>query len=670
MSPSGGDQLNEPTSPGAETPNALIEAGGKHYAAGRLAEAEAALRAALEMGPRRVDALASLGAILRAQRRPAEALEVFDAALAFAPDAAIVLINRANLLNDLHQWAAALESADRAAASPPPNPLVHNARGNALVGLHRLEEAVASFREALRLNPDAAASRFNMANALVSLGRAEEALADYAAAAATRPDSGRTHADRGHLLAQLQRWGEAAAAYDRAYDLDPDLPYLAGQRLHARMKACDWRGFDAMVADLGRRIDMGQPAARPFTVITAPLSAAQQLKCASVYATRAFPISPRPAGAPAASRIRVGYFSADFHDHATAHLMAEMLELHDRQAFEITAFSFGPASQGSMRARLQAAYERFFDVRAMDAGAIADMARQLGLDIAVDLKGFTTDSRPAIFAAGAAPIQVSFLGYPMTSGAPFIDYLIADRVLIGPGDRELYSEKIAWLPDCYQPNDRMRVQAARATTRADHGLAADAFVFASFNGSYKITLEVFTIWLELLQAVPRAVLWLMQDDPVAAANLREGAVRAGVDPARLVFAPLRPPAEHLERIGHADLFLDSHPCCAHTTASDALWAGLPLLTRRGETFAGRVAASVLAAAGLPELAVDSAADYKAAALALAGDPRRLKAIRERLSQARTSSALFDTPAYVGALEDLYRRMHTQRLAGLPPAHLP
>jgi predicted O-linked N-acetylglucosamine transferase (SPINDLY family) len=297
------------------------------------------------------------------------------------------------------------------------------------------------------------------------------------------------------------------------------------------------------------------------------------------------------------------------------------------------------------------------------------MARHFGIDVAVDLKGYTTHSRPEIFARGAAPVQVSFLGYPMTMGAPFIDYLVADRVLVGPGDRQFYSEKVAWLPHCYQPNDRQRATSGKATRREDHALPPDGFVFASFNGSYKITPQVFGAWMELLRALPQSVLWLLQDDPDATANLRRSAVASGIEADRLVFAPFCPLPAHLERIGHADLFLDSFPYTAHTTASDALWAGLPLVTRKGETFASRVAASLLSAVGLPDLAVSSAAAYKALALALAGDPVLLKAIRARLLKARTSSALFDTPAYVRGLEDLYRRMHERRLAGLPPDHL-
>jgi protein O-GlcNAc transferase len=654
----------------SHTAEACIQAGAAHYSAGRLAEAEAAMREAVRLAPHHVEALSNLGAILRARGRARDGLAVLDTALTVAPAAPAVLLNRANILNDLRRWTQALESATRAVAASPDNPAAHNARGNALSGLGARPAAIESYREALRISPVDVAALFNLAKALLELGNAAASLDAYVRAAALTPGFAGAHAGRGHALSQLKRWAEASAAYERAYALDPDLPDLAGQRLHARMKTCDWRDFEGLVGDLAARIEAGKAAATPFSIVAAPLSARQQLLCATTYAAETFAASPRPNPAAPGPRIRVGYFSADFQDHATAYLLAEMLELHDRQAFEITAFSYGPASQSPIRARLQAACERFFDVQRLSAGTVSDMARQLGLDIAVDLKGFTTHSRPEIFAAGAAPIQVSFLGYPMTTGAPFIDYLIADRVLIGPTDRELYSEKVAWLPGCYQPNDRKRSIAPQVTTRADHGLPADAFVFASFNGSYKITPEVFGIWTELLLALPGSVLWLIEDDPSATRNLRAAAAGAAVDPGRLVFAPFRPLATHLERIGHADLFLDSFPCTAHTTASDALWAGLPLLTRKGETFASRVAASLLVAVGLPELAVESVADYKATALALAADPARLQSLRARLTAATTSSALFDTPAYVSGLEDVYRRMHGRQLAGLPPAHLP
>ena len=336
----------------------------------------------------------------------------------------------------------------------------------------------------------------------------------------------------------------------------------------------------------------------------------------------------------------------------------------------------GPDSDAPIRHRLRAGSERFHEVRGLGAAAIAEQARREGLDIAVDLKGYTAESRPQIFAAGAAPIQVSFLGFPLTTGAPFMDYLIADPVLIrppaagGPDETTDYAEKIAWLPDSYQPNDRRRAISPIATTRADHRLPDPAFVFASFNGAYKITPEVFAQWMELLAEVPGSVLWLLQDDASAARNLAETAARAGVDPARLVFGPPITLDRHLERLRHADLFLDSRPYCAHTTASDALWAGLPLVTCPGETFASRVAASLLTATGLADLICATPQAYKALALALARDPARLAAIRARVAAARTGSALFDTPRYVANLEGLYRRMQARLSAGLAPDHLP
>ncbi|MGZ6018803.1 MAG: O-linked N-acetylglucosamine transferase, SPINDLY family protein [Phenylobacterium sp.] len=652
-----------------DPPQTAVEwrrAGAAHYRAGRLAEAEAATRESVRLEPRDTATLANLGAILRAQRRPAEALEVLDSALVIAPADASVLLNRANVLNELQRFPEALESADRALAVVPDNGFAHTARGNALAGLGRRGEAAESFRACLALSPGNATARFNLATALAAAGQAEAALAVYDAAIASGSAGADAHAERGHLLARLSRWAEAAQAYDAAHAVDPGLRYLAGQRLHARMRICDWRDFDGLVAELATRIEAGELAAIPFPTVAVPLTPRQQLRCATTYCAATLPVLPRPAAPAPGERIRIGYFSADLHEHATAHLLVEALELHDRSAFEITAFSFGASDDSPLRRRLESACEHFLDVAALEPAAIADLAVRRGLDIAVDLKGFTAESRPRIFVAGAAPIQVSFLGYPMTSGAPFLDYLIADPVLIGHDDVGCYSEKIAWLPGCYQPNDRQRPVDARTLSRADHGLPADGFVFASFNGAYKITPQMFAVWMDLLKAVPGSVLWLLQDEAVE--HLARAAAQAGVDPKRLVFAPKQPSPRHRARIGHADLFLDSLPCSAHTTASDALWAGLPLITCRGATFAGRVAASLLTAAGLSDLIVETLDDYFALALGLACDAGRLAGVRARVAGVRTTD-LFDTPTYVRNLEDLYRRMHARRLAGLPPDHL-
>jgi protein O-GlcNAc transferase len=658
-----------PERPGSTA--AWTEAGIAHFQGGRLAEAEAAMREALRLSPESTVAVANLGAVLRARGRREEALAIYQQALQAAPDAAAVLVNQANLLNELKRWPEALASALHASSKAPGNPGAHNARGNALRNLGRYAEAIVSYREAVRISPSHFGAWLNLGNTLCQAAQPDAALEAYAKALAVGPADARVHLGSGHAFAQLKRWADASAAYDQAYALDPAAHYVRGQRLHARMKICDWRDFDNLVDEIAGQIDAGKPAATPFTIVAAPFSAEQQLRCAQIFANDVLVAPPGPGATPPRDRrIRVGYFSSDLQEHATAHLIAEMLELHDRQAFELTALSYGGQSTAPMRARLVAACERFCEVQSLGTAEICDLARGLGLDLAIDLKGYTTHGRAELFAARLAPVQVSFLGFPMTTGAPSMDYLIADRVLIGPADRRLYSEKVAWLDRCYQPNDRQRPVSARMTSRRDHGLEADAFVFASFNGSYKITPETFDAWMRMLHALPGAVLWLMHDDVDAARNLRTAASAAGVDADRLVFAPLLPFPEHLERIRHADLFVDTFPCSAHTTASDALWVGLPIVTRKGDTFASRVAASLLTAVGLPELATESLAGYRAAALDLARDPERLTAIRGQLAEARTGSPLFDTPAYVRNLEALYRRMHERRLAGLPPGHLP
>lgn len=641
---------------------AAVAAAGK----GEWPAAEAWERRALALEPRHVEALTNLGAILRRLGRPEEALAAYDQALAVSPDAEATHAARANLLNDLQRWAEALASAERGGG----HPVASNARGNALTGLGRLREAVAAYEAALTAAPGYFNAAYNLAKTRFDLGEAAAALEVYDKALALAPDAAVAHIGRGHALAALRRWAEAAAAYERAHELEPNLPFLAGARLHARMRTCDWRDFEVLTSDLAARIDRGEPAAMPFTLVATPLGPERQLGAARAYVRHGLPPAKVfPEVVRGLSRIRLGYFSADFHEHATAYLIAELIELHDRTGFEVVGFSYGPVTGDPMRRRLEAAFDRFHEVSGCDDGAIVALARREAIDIALDLKGYTAGFRPGLFAGRAAPVQASYLGFPMTMGAEFMDYLIADPVLVGDADRAFYAEKVARLPGCYQPNDRKRAVSDIATSRADHGLPADALVLASFNGSYKITPDVFGAWMRILAATPDAVLWLLRDDRTAAAELRRQAEACGLDAARLVFAPFRRLPAHLERLRHADLFLDTVWCSAHTTASDALWAGLPVLTRRGDTFAGRVAASLLRAADLPELITDTLPDYEAAALALVRDRGRLRRLRRRLAEAKTAGGLFDTPRYAAELEGLYLQMHARRMAGLPPEHL-
>jgi predicted O-linked N-acetylglucosamine transferase (SPINDLY family) len=358
--------------------------------------------------------------------------------------------------------------------------------------------------------------------------------------------------------------------------------------------------------------------------------------------------------------------SSDFYAHATAYLIAELIERHDRDRFEIHGYSYGPDSGGAMRARLVSAFDRFTDIDALSHRDAAARIRADDIDILVDLKGHTHRARPKILAFRPAPVHVNYLGFPGTMGAPFIDYIVADDFIV-PRDRQtLYAEKLAYLPGCYQPNDTRR-EIAAAPSRAACGLPAQGFVFCSFNNSFKITPAFFAIWMRLLRQVPGSVLWLLESNVLVRRNLSAAAVAAGIDPERLVFAPLLPHGQHLARHRHADLFLDTLPCNAHTTASDALWAGLPVLTCVGETFAGRVAGSIVRAAGLSELVASSSRDYEALALALAREPARLADIRSRLGAGRANLPLFDTAKRTHDLEALYARMAEIWRSGQPAA---
>ncbi len=439
------------------------------------------------------------------------------------------------------------------------------------------------------------------------------------------------------------------------------------------MAACDWGSYAADCRRIGAGIDRGERVIVPFAALMLPLTPAQQQRCSRVYGgagPRREPSAP-PASrnAQADGRIRIAYLSPDFRDHPMAQCIAGLIEGHDRSAFEVTGLYYGPQAGDEWHARLARAFDRFSDVRVLGDAEIGDRLRELGIDIAVDLCGYTMYERHAIFAARPAPVQVSYLGFPGTLGAPWIDYLIADAVVIPPAHREYYDEKIAFMPHSYFVNDATKHIADVAPDRAAHGLPAQGFVFCCFNHTGKISPDVFDVWMRLLGAVPGSVLWLLVGNVTAQQNLRREAERRGVAADRLVFARRLPLAEHLARHRCADLFVDTFHYNAHTTACDALWAGLPVVTCLGETFPARVAASLLAALGLPELIAHNRAGYEALALSLAHDPGRLAAVRDKLAANRLREPLFDTARWTRDVETLYRRMIERQRAGLPAEDL-
>jgi predicted O-linked N-acetylglucosamine transferase (SPINDLY family) len=426
---------------------------------------------------------------------------------------------------------------------------------------------------------------------------------------------------------------------------------------------CDWSARDDW-----RRLDPSADAAfSPFTALAFEDDPAGQLRRSSNWA--AVHCTKRPACMPAPAedgRIRIGYFSADFHDHATLYLMAGLLREHDRRRFSIRAYSYGPALGGAMRDHILAHVDGFHEIGAMADTAVMEFARGHGLDIAVDLKGYTQNGRIPIFAHRLAPVQIAFLGYPGSTGVDFMDYLIADPIVVPKDAHGFYSEKLLLLPDSYQPNDNQRAIAANIGSRTGFGLPETGLVFCCFNQTYKISPSEWAIWMRVLERVPGSVLWLLRSNRWAEQNLRREAEAQGIAAERIVFAEPLPQAEHLARIRHADLFLDTFNVNAHTTASDALWAGVPVVTKAGRQFAARVGASLLSAIGLPELVTETEADYEALILALAAQPAHLAAIKARLADNRLTHPLFDTALYARRIEDAFAAAHERHIKGLPP----
>ncbi len=639
---------------------------------GRHADAVACFDAAIALDPRVAVLHGNRGNALKALGRVDEALASYGSAIALAPDHAGYRYNRGTVLAELRRPSEALADLDRAVALDPRHASSWLNRGNACFELRRFDEALADFDRALAADPGNARAHVNRASALRELRRFDEALASFDTALAAKPALASAHVERARALRELARPDEALAGFATALSLEPDLPYALGDWLQQKLACCDWAELDAAFARVTAAVDRGDRACTPFPLLLLPSTLAQQRACARTYVADRHPLGPASewqGGSYTHDRLRIGYFSADFHDHATAHLIAGILEQHDRRRFEITAFSFGPDADDPWRRRITSAVDRFVDVRQATDAAIAAQARALEIDIAVDLKGHTQQARVGIFAARAAPLQASWLGYPGTLGAPYMDYLIADPTLIPPPHRAHYDEKIAYLPHSYQPNDSTKPIASEKMTREQAGLPARGFVFCCFNHSFKILPEVFAVWMRLLRAVEDSVLWLLESNAAAVRNLRREAAAHGVATERLVFAPRTSLATHLARHRHANLVLDTMPYNAHTTASDALWAGVPVVTCLGDTFASRVAASLLSAIGLPELVSPDLAGYEALALALAQAPERVAALRTRLAANRATEPLFDTGRFARDIEALYTLMIERQRSGVPPDHL-
>ena len=639
---------------------------------GQLGQAREIFEQVLRIQPRHFDAMNMAGIVAAQTGDFGKAAELFGCAMQINPQNAEVCNNRGNVLQQLKLYQDSLECYEKAIALKPDYAEAYGNRGVVQQEMGQLHAALNSLDTAIVLKPDFADAYNNRGNALRALKRYQAAKDDYDMAIALKPTFAKAYYNRGNALQELRQPKAALESFDQAFALIPDHEFLMGMRMHARMQLCDWNDFKGTCRQIEAKVGRGDKAATPLPFLAMSGSPELQRKVAEIWMRSKYPENhalPPLSRTGRHHKIRLAYFSADFHNHATSYLMAEMFDKHDKSRFELVGFSFGPNKNDEMRNRIAASFDQFIDVQSMSDLDVALLSRKMEVDIAIDLKGYTQDSRTGIFAARAAPIQVNYLGYPGTMGADYIDYLIADPTLIPADHTHFYAEKIAYLPNSYQPNDSRRTISDKPYTRADMGLPETGLIFCCFNNSYKITPAIFDVWMRILKQVEGSALWLLEDNPEVTRNLCKEAETRGIRQERLAFAKRLPPPEHLARHRLADLFLDTLPYNAHTTASDSLWAGLPVLTCAGETFAGRVAASLLQAIQLPELVTPTIESYESLAIELASSPSRLREIGNKLSRNRQLAPLFNTELYTSHIEAAYIAMYDRHQSGLPPGHI-
>lgn len=549
-------------------------------------------------------------------------------------------------------------------------PNLQQAVGVGLALQGKYAEAIGYLEAAKRLAPQDPDIAYNHAHALASCGRYSDAIPAYDDAIRLNPNNLHAHYSKAVALQAIREFKDAIPHFAFVLGRNRHYEYAIGNYLYSLLYLGIWQGLGDFIKQLDASLADEDKLITPFHSCFLTNDPAVQQRISKAYSARfAKPGTSLPHLSPGHGKIRVAYFSSDFYDHATMHLLAGLFECHDRSKFELYAFSFGPGRQDPWRQRAIDSFDRFIDIDTLSDREAANRARELEIDIAVDLKGYTANSRPGIFAERAAPIQVNYMGFPGTMGASFMDYLIGDPVLIPSDKRGLYSEKVVYLPDSYQANDSKRKPPRMTFSRSDAGLPESAFVFCCFNNTYKLLPDMFDIWMRLLKEIEGSVLWLYGSNPTATENLRKEAESRGVEGARLVFAKHLPIEDHLARIPLADLFLDTFPCNAHTTASDALRSGLPIVTLTGETFASRVAASLLNAVGVPELITHDPSNYHDLARQLASDADKLKSIREKLANNLKTTPLYDTALFTRHIESAYRVMYQNALQGLPPDHI-
>ena len=669
-------------------------------------EAIVSFERALSIQPDNFDTHYNFANTLKNLGRSDEAISRFNIAIDINPNFAEAHNNFGNLLTDIHQYDEAIIKFNKAISLKPNFSEAYYNMGNLLTDIDRFDEAAENYKKAVKFNPDFAGAYHNLGNALKDLGQNDNAIRSYKKAIDIKPDFVEAYNNLGNFLTELNQFDEALIYYKKAIDIKPsyaevyqsmgklfekkdsvndalncykkallidkDIEYLLGSLLSFKMKFCIWDDLSIYIAELERRIINHEKVIDPYSLLGLIDDSNVQQKTSligsSKHSQKKF-VLPNLNSYPKHPKIRIGYFSPDFREHPVGLLTAELYELHDRDHFEVYAFSLLADTNDEVNLRIKAGVDNFYDVHIMSVKDIVLLSRSLEIDIAIDLGGFTAHSRLDIFAMFAAPIQINYLGYPGTMGSNYYDYIIADKSLISEDSKSNFSENIIYLPNCYMPQDRSRKVSEKPLSRQECNLPEDGFVFCCFNNIFKITPKEFDIWMRLLSKINGSVLWLLKANASSEINLKNEAKKRGVDPERLIFANKLAIEEHLARQKLANLFLDTFTFNAHTTASDALWVGLPVLTKVGKGFAARVASSLLTALEIPELIATSENEYEALALTLATNPEKLATIKRKIVANRTLAALYDTETYTKDLEKAYSYAYERYSSGLQPKEL-
>ncbi|MBU3606297.1 tetratricopeptide repeat protein [Polynucleobacter sp. MWH-Creno-3A4] len=648
-------------------------AGIQKLESGALEEAEREFLASLDLAPGRPSTLTNLGATQIKLKKFSAAKSTCKEALASDKNNSEALLNLGLAYKETGDLITALDSFKQALMLDPKSSKAWSNKGSALRDLHRYEEALISFDRALDLDEKYYEAWTNRGLTLNDLGRHNESIQSYAEAISINRNYVDAWFNKGSIYLALKEFSQALACFETAFEINPDYEYLLGDLVHSKLLIGDWKDLDEKLLRLVKQIEYQEPVSTPFPMLSAVDKPELHLATAKLWANKQYPRNTSLPVIPKKnhSKIRIGYFSPDFKDHPVSFLMAELFELHHRDEFEIFAFSLKADNAGGVvRKRLIAGFDQFLDVENKSDQEVTQLSRDNEIDIAIDLSGYTQFSRTGIFAHRAAPIQVNYLGYPGTLGTGYFDYIIADPTLIPPTHQCFYAEKVAYLPYSYMVDDSKRIASEKILEKKDFGLPDNTFVFCCFNNSYKFNAELITSWAKIMLKVPNSVLWLSENNKDFKSNLLIAFSSRGVDPTRLIFAPrVELMEDHLARYRMADLFLDTLPFNAHTTALDALKAGVPILALTGEAFAGRVTTSLLKAINLPDLITNSREEYESLAVELVKTPNKLDEIKKRLQINLVESPLFNTQIFVKNIETLYKKMYEQYQEGLAPEHL-